>query len=120
LRSDFLERVETFSDRVLDVVDALPPRRVSVRILDQMSAAGTSVGANVFEADEAMSGKDFCKSLGVALKELSETRYWLRLVGRRGWVKRERLTGLEAEGQELRRILGTMVAKTSKRPRRAN
>ena len=39
-----------------------------------MAGAGTSVGANAWKADEAMSRADFCKGLGVVLKELNETR----------------------------------------------
>jgi four helix bundle protein len=111
LQASFLERVESFADRVLDVVEALPAR-ASRRIVDQMVGAGTAVGANVFEADEALSRKDFCKCLGIAAKELSETRYWLRLAGRRGWVPVVRLSSLEAESHELRRILGTMITRT--------
>jgi four helix bundle protein len=54
--------------------------------MDQIAASGTSVGANTFEADEAMSRKDFCKALGIANKELNETRFWLRLFVRREWT----------------------------------
>lgn len=117
LNAELLDRVERFSDRVLDVVDALPARTVRARIIDQIAGAGTSVGANVFEADEAVSRADFCKCLGIAAKELSETRFWIRLVGRRGWIKAGRLVGLEAECQQLRRILGTMIARTRARGR---
>lgn len=112
LRPDFLERVETFGDRVLDVTLALEKIRISRRILDQISACCTSVGANTFEADEAMSRKDFCKCLGIALKELNETRYWLRLITRRKWVRATRLGNLLAETDELRRILGAIISNT--------
>lgn len=117
LSSALLERVESFSDRMLDVVEALPVRRIPGRIIDQIAGAGTSVGANVFEADEAISRKDFCKCLGIAAKELSESRFWIRTVGRRNWIKPTRLLGLEAECQELRRILGTMIVRTRSRSR---
>ena len=112
LQGDFLERVETFSDRILDFVEACCPRRV----MEQIAASGTSVGANTFEADEAMSRKDFVKSLGIALKEPSETRFWLRLLGRRTWLPATRLQPLTAEAEELRRILGTIIARTRNPP----
>lgn len=112
LQSELLARVEQFCDRTLDVVDAIRAGAAPARVLDQMAAAATSVGANLFEASEAMSRADFCKCVGIALKELNETRFWLRLVGRRGWVKPERLLGLEAECLELQKILGAMVART--------
>lgn len=115
LQEATLLRVETFSDRMLDVVDALPVKRVSRRVLDQISACGTSVGANIFEADEAMSAADFCKTLGIVNKELSESRYWIRLIGRRGWLNAARLSDLEQECQELRRIFGAMISRSRKK-----
>lgn len=78
LKDDMLERVERYADRVLDVTEALERSRRPRRVVDQMTGSGTSVGANAFEADEAMSAKDFIKCLGVILKELNETRFWLR------------------------------------------
>lgn len=96
----------------MDVVGALESKGVSRRIVDQVAASGTSVGANTFEADEALSRKDFCKALGIANKELNETRYWLRLFVRRAWVSQPSMESLLAEAEELKRILGAMIAKT--------
>jgi four helix bundle protein len=84
LTKDFLERIESFCDRAVGVSEELGKRKVSLRIVDQALASGTSVGANVFEADEAMSSADFVKCLAIATKELNEFRFWLRLAGRRG------------------------------------
>lgn len=77
-----------------------------------MIGSGTSVGANVFEADEAMTKADFVKCLCIACKEINETRFWLRFVARRGWVKADRLTSLESECNELKKVFGTMIART--------
>jgi four helix bundle protein len=74
----------------------------------------TSVGANVFEADEAMSRKDFCKSLAISVKELNESRYWIRRAAANGWTKPQRLAPLEAEAIELKRVLGAMVLRTAR------
>lgn len=112
LEHEFLARIETFCDRVLDVVGAVREEGASGRILEQIAASGTSVGANLFEASEALSRADFCKCVGIGIKELNETRFWLRLIGRRGWVKPERLLGLEGECMELQKILGSMVARS--------
>ncbi|MFN9991992.1 MAG: four helix bundle protein [Phycisphaerales bacterium] len=112
LKEELLQRVENFADRILRVAEALDSRKVSRRILDQIVAAGTSVGANVFEADEAMSRPDFVKTLSVAAKELAETRFWLRLVARNGWLDSELLRPLLLEVDELRRVLGTIITKS--------
>lgn len=71
LRSEFLERVEGFCDRVVDMAEALAEKRHPRRIVDQMVASGTSVGANVCEADEAMTKADFVKCLCITVKELN-------------------------------------------------
>ena len=112
IRGDLLARVESLCDRVLDVADALARQGVSRRIIDQFVGAGTAVGANVFESDEAMSRADFVKCLAIASKEANETRFWLRLIGRRGWIDSPRLADLEQECQEVRRVMGAMIVAT--------
>lgn len=115
LQESFLERVERFTDRVVVVADALDDRKVSKRIVDQLLGSETSVGANVFEADEAMSRPDFVKCLCIATKELNETRFWLRLAVRHEWIKPPRLTPLIEETIELKKILGAMIARSKRR-----
>lgn len=112
LHQQTLDRAEAYADRTLDVVEALEKQRRSRRIIDQLAGAGTSVGANVFEADEAMTAKDFAKSLGIVAKELNECRFWLRLIGRRGWIPAERLGTLLQETEELKAMFGSMVVRT--------
>jgi four helix bundle protein len=114
LRAETLERMEKYADRVLDVADVIESQHRSRRIVDQLSGSGTSAGANVWEADEAMSAADFCKTLGVVVKELNETRFWLRIIARREWIKTTRLSALEAETTELKRIFGSMIVRTRK------
>lgn len=103
---------------MLDVVAELERKRVYSRIVDQMVGCGTSVGANICEADQAVSAADFCGSLGIVLKELGESRYWLRLSIRRDWLKATRLEPLVQEAMELSRIFGSMVARTRRRKAR--
>lgn len=119
LRPEFLARVEAFGDRMLDLVDELERKRVRERVLAQMTGCGTSVGANAYEASEAVSRKDFCKCVGTCVKELSESRYWIRLSARREWVRPPRLRGLEEESVELGKILGTMLSRTRRGVRAA-
>ena len=116
LKEPLLERVRVFASRVLDVVDVLEEQRRSKRVLDQLTGSGASVAANTYEADEALSRPDFVKTLGIAMKELSETRFWLELCVLRGWVKAELLADLLGETKELRAILGTIIAKSRRSP----
>lgn len=117
LKPEFLERAESFSHRMVDVADALGAQRRSARVIEQIIGAGTSTGANVWEASEAISRPDFCKTLGVAMKELSECRFWIRFIQRRNWLDATRLVPLEAEAVELLKVLGTIVSRSRKAPR---
>ncbi len=115
IKGDLLTRVEAFADRVMDVAFAMPEAAATRRVIDQLAGSGTSVGANVWESDEALSKADFCKCLGIALKELNETRYWLRLIARRELLKPARLQGVIEESEQLRRVIGSMLARTRSR-----
>lgn len=120
LNGDILDRAESFCDRILDLVAELERAAVSRRILDQFTGAGTAVGANLFEADEALSRRDFAKCLAIANKELSECRFWIRLVARRGWAgSPSRFAPLLDECEQLKRILGSILAKTRSHPENA-
>lgn len=112
LDGPLLERTEVFIDRCLNVCEQLERGGVSRRIVDQLTGSSTAVGANLFEADEALSRKDFAKTVAIAIKELNETRFWLRLLVRRTWIPQDRLTELNAEASELKSILGAILSRT--------
>lgn len=115
LDESILERAEVFAHRVVDVAEALGREGRSYRITDQLIGAGTSVAANLFEAAEALSRADFCRILGICIRELSEARFWIRFIGKRDWLPASRLQALEDEAVQLRRILGSMLARTRRR-----
>jgi four helix bundle protein len=104
-------------DRVLAIAAELERTRVFRRVVDQVVGSGTGVGANLFEADEAVSTKDWVKCVGVVLKELNEARYWLRRIARQGWIRDSRLSGVSQECDDLRKVLGFMVVRTKHRLR---
>lgn len=93
-------------------MDALQQRGINRRVLDQIAACGTAVGANLFEADEALSRADFAKCVGISVKELNELRFWLRLSARRAWMPSDTLATLLDEADQLKRILGTILHRT--------
>lgn len=112
INTELLNRVEGFCDRCLSVVEELERQGRSRRILEQLTGSATSVGANLFEADEAMSRKDFAKCVAISIKELNETRFWLRLIERRQWLGSSRLAELADETGQLKRILGAILTRT--------
>lgn len=112
LQPTFLDRTEAFADRCLAVAEELAQQRRFDRIVNQLAGAGTSVGANVAEADQAMSRRDFRKCLAIAIKELAETGYWLRLCVRRNWLPQARLDPLLLELAEIKLVLGSILTRT--------
>ncbi len=74
------ERAFEFGVRVIRLVDRLPRMIAGNMLGQQLIRAGTSVGANMQEADATESKRDFIHKTGIALKEAKESHYWLRLV----------------------------------------
>jgi four helix bundle protein len=120
---DLGERFLDFADRVVSVVEALPDTRVGRRIADQLVRSGTSPLGNYEEACAAESRRDFVHKMRVCLKEVRESRAWLRLAARRNLVSAARLEGLIDESEQLARIIGQSIATAKgirKRKRNAN
>ena len=78
---DLEERTARFGEAI-DFAKAIPKNPLTNRIISQLVGAGTSVGANYVEADDAVSKKDFLKSIGTCRKEARETKHFLRMVVR--------------------------------------
>ena len=68
-----------FAVAIVNLVDGVTAPKSSY-MTDQLARAGTSVGANIHEAQYAQSRKDFVAKLEIALKESNETSYWLKLM----------------------------------------
>ncbi|MBR3552260.1 MAG: four helix bundle protein [Clostridia bacterium] len=73
----------------------------SAYMIDQLARAGTSVGANIHEAQYAQSKAVFIAKLEIALKEANETSYWLKLLKETGRIS-------EAEHQSTERLCGNI------------
>lgn len=113
------ERTFEFGVRIIRLVDRLPRTVAGMKIGQQLIEAGTSIGANVQEADAAESKKDFIHKIGIALKESQETHYWLRLIDATLLPKDEEVKLLIREAFELSRILGA-IKRTARRPATKN
>jgi len=79
---DLEERTARFGEAVIDFAKTIPQGRTTSRIITQLVGAGTSVGANYVEADDAVSKKEFLKCIGTCKKEARETKYFLRMAVR--------------------------------------
>ncbi|MHB9132210.1 MAG: four helix bundle protein [Armatimonadota bacterium] len=76
------ERMMDCAVDIINLVDALPSKLTGRHIAGQLLRSGTSVAANYEEACAAESRADFIHKLQIVLKELRESRFWLRLIVR--------------------------------------
>jgi four helix bundle protein len=81
----------------------------------QLLRSGTSIGANLEEAQAGQSKLDFISKNAIALKEARETIYWLRLLAASRIISEKRLLDLQTEAEELARIIGSIIVSAKKR-----
>jgi four helix bundle protein len=84
-------------------------------LASQLWRSGTSVGANVEEAQAGQSRADFLSKMSIAAKEARETRYWLHLTNDAKILDRERVLPLLADLEEILNILTSIVKTTAGR-----
>lgn len=75
----------------------------------QLLRSATSVGANVEEAQQAQSRRDFILKTSIAMKEAYESRYWLRLLQDGGYVPKEKNQKYLQQAEEVIALLGTSI-----------
>src|SRR4051794_40020026 len=88
------ERLLDFAARAGNVVDALPDTRLGRHVAGQLVRCGTSPAPNYAEACAAESRADFIHKLGIVLKELRESRVWLRLAVKSRLLRPKKLESL--------------------------
>ena len=93
-----------FSVDIINLVKQLKSSHESI-ISNQIGRSGTSIGANIHEAQYAQGKKDFISKLEIALKEASETGYWLELLRRTNYIDEQSYKSLSAKCTSLRVML---------------
>lgn len=98
-----------FAVRMIQLCGALPKTAFGKHIQGQLLRSGTSPAPNYGEARTAESHRDFVHKLKIALKELNETRVWLKIIHRANLLPVERLKDLMDECDQLCRIIGSSI-----------
>jgi len=106
---DLENRLLDFAARIGKLVDALPDTRLGRHIAGQLVRSGTSPAPNYAEACAAESKKDFIHKLGIALKELRESRTWVKLILKTKMLPDDRINPLLDECIQLCNIIGKSV-----------
>src|SRR4030042_5486646 len=108
------ERLTDFIVKVIKIVDALPKTIAGRHIGGQLVSSGTSCGANYEEGCGAESRSDFIHKMSIVLKELKETRFWLRVIHRTQMLKPEYTETMIDECEQLCAILGKSIITAKK------
>src|SRR5438270_8343675 len=103
---DLCERTAIFGEAIIKFAKTIPVNAVTMRLISQLVDAGTSVGANYCEADDAESKKDFGHKIGICRKESKKTKHWLRMIVAAEPSLSEQARVLWQEARELNLIFG--------------
>ena len=101
-----------FAVLIVNIVDNITLPKSS-NMIEQLSKCGTSIGANVYEAQYAQSKKDFISKMEIALKEAHETAYWLKLLHRTNRIDTQTYENADKLCGNIRRLL-IATCKTAK------
>lgn len=103
-----------FSIRIVNLYKHLIENKKEYIMSKQLLKSGTSVGANISEAENAESKKDFIHKMTISQKEINETIYWLELLYRTEYLSQKQFNSLNKDAIEIIKILTTIILKTKK------
>ena len=102
-----------FALRIIKLYKFLSEEKKEYVLSKQILRCGTSIGANIEEADSAPSKRDFINKLNISLKEAKETRYWLRLLHDSQYIDSKSFESILPDTEELIKLLISII-KSSK------
>ena len=108
-----VEKSKLFAVRVIRLYQYLSDEKHEFTLSRQMLKSGTSIGANVREAIRGQTKPDFYAKMNIALKEASETEYWLELLHETEYLNPQQFQSVYDDCQELIKIL-MAITKTQK------
>ena len=109
------DKSKMFAVRIVKLYQYLCTEKREFVLAKQLLRSGTSIGANVKEAIRGQSKADFISKMSIALKEASETEYWLELLYETDFLDKNQFDSIYADNQELLKILTSIVKSSSER-----
>jgi four helix bundle protein len=106
------EKSFCFAIRIVRLYQYLSQQKQEKIMSRQLLKSGTSIGANIREAIRGQSRNDFVSKLNIALKEASETEYWIELLYRTDYITEKEYNSISGECKELNKILISIVRTT--------
>ncbi len=107
------EKSFDFAVRIVNLCNYLKSKKKEAVLSKQLLRSGTSIGANVFEAEKAQTTADFYTKMTIALKEANETSYWIRLLHKTEYLSQSEFESIYRDIDEICSIL-VSITKTTK------
>lgn len=114
---DLEERTACFGENTIRLAKKIPINKITERIIPQLVAAATSIGANYCEADDAESPKDFKHKIGICKKEARETKHFLRMLAAAAPELADEARILWKEAKEIHLIFNSIYRKVNDKVR---
>ena len=115
-RNIIVEKTEQFADRIIKMYQYFYVNRSMQSVeLKQILRSGTSIGANTAEGQYAQTKADFLAKMSIALKEASETRFWLDRLYAGGTLKEKEYKSMLSDNEEIINILVKITGTTKER-----
>ena len=108
-----LIKSKAFAVRIVKLYQNLTDIKKEFVLSKQLLSSGTSIGANVREATQAQSRKDFVSKMSIALKEAAESEYWLELLHDTDYLTESEFSSIISDCIELNRLLISIVKTTN-------
>jgi len=112
---DLEERTAKFGENIIKFAKKVPKNAITIPLITQLVKAGTSVGANYCEADDAESKRDFTHKIGICKKEARESKHWLRMIVVACPELKEEARPLWTEAKELNLIFNAIIRSSKKK-----
>ncbi|MCB0478660.1 MAG: four helix bundle protein [Crocinitomicaceae bacterium] len=109
MKPNIQERTEDFAVDIILFCKKLFQSKIGSILGNQLIRSGTSIGANVYEAQNAQSHADFIHKMSISQKESSETSYWLRLLKRTQLAEEMETKKLLQESNEIHKVVSAIV-----------
>lgn len=100
---------ENFAVKIVELFKYLSTEKKELVISKQILRSGTSIGANIAEAECGITQKDFLLKMYIAFKETAETNFWLKLLYRTNYINDALYSSLKQDCEELRKILSSIT-----------
>ncbi|MHC4237855.1 MAG: four helix bundle protein [Planctomycetota bacterium] len=111
-KSIVYQKAYSFSIRIVKLYKYLCDQKKEYVLSKQILKSGTSIGANVAEANGAISNNDFSSKISIAYKESLETKYWLNLLKDTDYLSGEEFESLFANADEIAKMLFSILKTT--------